>query len=325
VSHPFVGPGSKLLSPCCVGSSTGTGPSTAYLRLRQSTIRTLFGDRPSTGPVNFAKDMETPHRHMGIKMHPNSISGTILPDNYVYRNPARNDYAQRIIELVHGYFWMLKDIRWSNKKPMLADTEKLIPETIAKVFPVLTNLKFMGQGWGGEKVNLPDYFVRKNRSRDAAAQCTLVVVSFRDFGYQMLPSWVNPLRIAMDVGFVDKDRVEIIRMNVSEGWLNRYILRPVVTFLMRRNTPVHEHGWTLLSFHRDLSDFRDALRMHNVMVGYAFLLDGLGRVRFAGSGEATQEEAHSLILFAKELTSKLKKEPSRKGKGTKRKHRIVNI
>jgi hypothetical protein len=41
--------------------------------------------------------------------------------------------------------------------------------------------------------------------------------------------------------------------------------------------------------------------MHNIMTNYVFLLDDLGRVRFAGSGEASEDEVQRLIEFTKEL------------------------
>jgi mitochondrial ATPase complex subunit ATP10 len=73
--------------------------------------------------------------------------------------------------------------------------------------------------------------------------------------------------------------------------------------MVRNNTPVEQHDTTLICLRKDLEDFRDALRIHNVMCGYVFLLDGIGRVRFAGSGEASEEEANRLIQFARDLTT----------------------
>lgn len=47
---------------------------------------------------------------------------------------------------------------------------------------------------------------------------------------------------------------------------------------------------------------RDILRMHNIYTGYVFLVDGIGRVRWAGSGEGSDEEVEKMIEFAKLLT-----------------------
>ena len=42
---------------------------------------------------------------------------------------------------------------------------------------------------------------------------------------------------------------------------------------MQQNTPPEEHDKTLLYFGSDVDDFRDVLRMHNIMTNYIFLLD----------------------------------------------------
>lgn len=70
--------------------------------------------------------------------------------------------------------------------------------------------------------------------------------------------------------------------------------------LVKRNTPVSQHDNTLLFF-GDNEAFRDSLRMHNIMTGYVFLIDGVGRVRFAASGPATTQELDKLVGFAEEL------------------------
>jgi ATPase complex subunit ATP10 len=72
---------------------------------------------------------------------------------------------------------------------------------------------------------------------------------------------------------------------------------------MRKNTPAKEHDTTLLYFGSDVDDFRDILRMHNIMTNYVFLVDHLGRIRFASSGEASPLEIERVIKFAKELSS----------------------
>jgi ATP10 protein len=80
----------------------------------------------------------------------------------------------------------------------------------------------------------------------------------------------------------------------------------MIARMIKNNTPVEQHDNTLICLRNDLEDFRDALRIHNVMCGYVFLLDGIGRVRFAGSGEASRTEAENLIQFARDLTTMTK-------------------
>jgi hypothetical protein len=125
------------------------------------------------------------HRHHGILMHPDSISNLILPPGNVVRRTTRRGKVQnQYIELEYGYFWMIKDLKRSDEKPILSN-DTLIPSRLAKPFPLLPGCKSLT----GEKVDLGiDYLTRRNRSGDAAAQCTLVAISFRDFGFRQLPT-----------------------------------------------------------------------------------------------------------------------------------------
>lgn len=246
---------------------------------------------------------EYAQRHSGIQVHPDSISKTILPGNFVLRESKSGETKKRYTELAYGYFWNIKDLKRSGDKPIMSN-ETLIPDNQAKMFPHLSQLESLS----GVTVELPDYFLRKNRSKDVSAQCTLVAISFRDFGYKLLPSWLDPFEEKIG----NNDRVEVIRLNLSEGWFNKWILRGVLRGLTKRNTPVEEHDSTLLYFGSDLELFRDALRMHNVLTGYVFLLDGLGRVRFAGSGPASEEEVERLVKFANDLIKSIRRLPRRK-------------
>lgn len=129
-------------------------------------------------------------------------------------------------------------------------------------------------------------------------KCTLVNISFRDSGYKNIPSWATPFSEA----FEGDQSFQSIKVSITERW-SLYMLRGTLANLMRRNTPPKEHDSTLLYFGSDVDDFRDVLRMHNLMTNYVFLVDGRGRVRFAGSGEAKPEEVERVIACAKKLSS----------------------
>jgi ATP10 protein len=77
----------------------------------------------------------------------------------------------------------------------------------------------------------------------------------------------------------------------------------VIVASTRRNTPPEQRSRTYLHFGSSphVEEWRDALRLHNVLVGYVLLLDGVGRVRFAASGTATETELAALVQGAREL------------------------
>jgi ATPase complex subunit ATP10 len=186
---------------------------------------------------------------------------------------------------------MIKDLKKTKEKPLQTS---IIPEKQAKVLPHLDNVKTLS----GEAVSLPDVLLRRNKSNDPNAQSTLLTVSFRDFGFQQLPSWIEPFAKEFD----GNTRVQVYRLIISEGWFIKYILRLVVQASVKANTAPEDYDRTLLHFANDSTAFRDPLRMHNLLSGYVFLLDGLGRVRFAGSGQASSEEVDKLIRLTHELT-----------------------
>ncbi|GKY92815.1 hypothetical protein MPSEU_000251100 [Mayamaea pseudoterrestris] len=214
---------------------------------------------------------------------------------------------KRYTELVYGYFWMLKDLKKTNEKPLQTT---IIPEKQAKVFPLLENVKTLS----GDNVSLPDVLLRRNKSNDPHAQSTLLAVSFRDFGFKHLPSWTEPFIKE----FEGNNRVETYKLIVSEGWFTKYILRLAVQASVKANTDPHDYDRTLLHFSNDSIAFRDPLRMHNLLPGYVFLLDGLGRVRFAGSGQASPEEVDKLIQSTHKLLTSLQDVNDFVGKSTKK-------
>ena len=232
------------------------------------------------------------HRHHGVIVHPESIAGKILPGNVVIRTNRNGLHKLRATEMEYGNFWMIKDLKQTGEKPILAN-ESLIDELDAKLFPTLQGPMSLS----GTTVDFPAHFVRMNRSRDTEAQCTLIAISFRDFGFQQLPSWLDPF-IAV---FGSNERVEILKVNVANGWFDRFFLRPIITSLTKRNTDSKDYDKTFL-YYGNTEQLCDALRMRNLLAGYIFLLDGLGRVRFAGSGVASEKEIRTLISLTKKLT-----------------------
>jgi ATPase complex subunit ATP10 len=87
---------------------------------------------------------------------------------------------------------------------------------------------------------------------------------------------------------------------VQDGFVYK-LLKPAIVAGFRRNLPEDAHHRTVLHFgeHQNLLD---GLRAHNTLTGYVFLLDGIGRVRWASSGEATEAEVRGMIEAAKDLT-----------------------
>jgi mitochondrial ATPase complex subunit ATP10 len=243
-----------------------------------------------------------PERIKGIQVNPDSVGSTVLPGNYVYKKFRLSGNTRKVpVELEHGYFWMMWDLEKTGKKPTISN-ETLISEKDAESFPVLTGLHTLNK----ERVDLPFYFVEQADEKDV--RCTLVAISFREYGHKLLSSWVKPFKQA----FEGNPAVNVLNVQITERWTMKP-LSGLLSSIIRGNTPAEEYDNTLLYFGTDVDEFRDVLRMHNIMTSYVFLVDDLGHIRFAGSGEASEQEVERVVRFAKQLipSAKTSKQPSR--------------
>ena len=162
-------------------------------------------------------------------------------------------------------------------------------------------------------VDIPDFFTRDNSellvfvsfviafdgtynlgqicastgSKDANAQCTLVAISCKDFGARQLPSWTDPFETNLCSGG-EAEKYEVVRITINEGRIAK-LLSPFIVSGTKKNVAEKDHANTLL-YYGDAQEMRDILRMHNIYTCYVFLLDGIGRVRWAGSGAGSDEE-----------------------------------
>lgn len=95
-----------------------------------------------------------------IEVHPDSIGAKLKPGNLVDKLNERSGKVTTLpVELAHGVFWYIKDIRTVNNKPTISN-KFLIPAKNAHVFPeLLAGVETLS----GEMVELPTFFTRKNR------------------------------------------------------------------------------------------------------------------------------------------------------------------
>jgi ATP10 protein len=284
---------------------------------------------------------------IGIQMNPNSIASRILSDGKTAqvpnddsdkdRNSDNNNMnviqtmQEKPLERAYGNFWMMQDLRKNGNKPILASK---ISSVDAELFPSLLNCNLLRTDNDNNNINLqqpnlkqqqptstskqpvdlPSYFFRDNRTQDPSAQCTLVGIAFKDYGYKLLSSWLDPFEAEFGIR---NRRAMTYRLSITEGWFTKLFLRRMIVRGFEKATPFEVQPQVLLSFGpkaEALFHFNNTLRMHNTLTGYVYLLDGLGNVRFAASGEATEDELKLLIESARELIPKLR-DPNFSSKG----------
>lgn len=241
------------------------------------------------------------NRHKGIIVNHKGIGNIMLPGDYAIKADKRTS-AKRKVRAEHkfGYFWMLKDLQVTDNKTIHSNRE-IIPVEIAKIFPQLSDRLLTTLL--GESVCIPDFFLRNNRVMDERAQCTLVAIHYNDHGYKLLPSWTTPFRNEFATKGTTLTRAPIVTLSINEGFVLRFFRHFIRKSL--RTMVSADHLSSTVTYFGECDDFRDVLRMHNNKTCYIFLLDGLARVRFAGSGSASSEEVRNVISFAKKLTPAL--------------------
>jgi len=149
--------------------------------------------------------------------------------------------------------------------------------------------------------------------KDANAQCTLVAISCKDFGAKLLPSWTNPFETQLCNNHgKDDGRYEVVRITINEGRIAK-LLSPFIVSGTKKNVQEKDHANTLL-YYGDAGEMRDILRMHNIYTSYVFLVDGIGRIRWAGSGEGSDDEVQSMIQMAEQLTQPVADRPKARQK-----------
>lgn len=157
-----------------------------------------------------------------------------------------------------------------------------------------------------EEVELPEFITRNNRSNDPTAECTLLLVCFNEYGNKMLPSWSEPFEEAFSKDF---NRIKVVWLSLNEGRVLSFLSSMIIRS-SKNIVPDHRKKNYLMYF-GECADFKDVIRLHNRKTGYAFLLDGIGRVRFAGSGRATEEDIERIVSFTKTLAPGLKADRGR--------------
>ncbi|KAL3764898.1 hypothetical protein ACHAW5_003547 [Stephanodiscus triporus] len=261
---------------------------------QSSSKRNFFYGPPSSWEEEYEELIA--RRNKTIVMHPLGHGQHILPGNFVVKKHPKTGAEKKVmLEHALGYFWAFKELSLTDNKPIISN-ETVIPAAEAETFPTLKELVNLYE----EVVDIPDFFTRNNRSKDANSQCTLVAISCKEFGARLLPSWIDPFEMALRGNDEDDaDRYEVVRITINEGRVAK-LLSPFIVSGTKKRVPTADHYNTLM-YYGDAEEMRDILRMHNIYTAYVFLLDGIGRVRWAGSGEGSATEVDSMIKIARNL------------------------
>ena len=150
-------------------------------------------------------------------------------------------------------------------------------------FPALTT-----DSLAGNKVTLPD---------SAKGKVTLIVISFKRDAQSQNDSWLGPFEkeFGQNQGYFFYE-VPMIR--------RRFVfMAPLIDGGMRAAIPNEKHK-NVITFYGDVEPYKQALKITDIYLGYAYLLDQEGIIRWQGQGTAKAEDIKLMIETAKGLANK---------------------
>ncbi|KAG9456819.1 hypothetical protein H6P81_001327 [Aristolochia fimbriata] len=200
-------------------------------------------------------------------------------------------------EMSRGYFADMAEIKKHGGKIAKANAI-LIPTMEAVKFPSL-EVNFSD----GRTLTLPNgpEHNKSDKSKKSSPLVSLVCLSFRANSQAMIDSWTTPF---MDV-FSNSTNIQLYQVSVIESWfLSLNPIKRMLLWTMRKSNSdgkpcalQREIGYSF----GDKYYFRKELKILNLLTGYIFLLDKLGRIRWQGYGLASEEEMSSLLSCTSQL------------------------
>ena len=121
---------------------------------------------------------------------------------------------------------------------------------------------------------------------------TLVALSFKQFGFVQLESWVKPF-LANRGALKGKPPVQVVQLSAMEGGFIANLLKGSVVSGLTKATPPALHGNSLV-YVGGLDLLCEGLDVSNRLVGHVFLVDPEARVRWRGCGPASGLELDRL-------------------------------
>ncbi|KZV47186.1 hypothetical protein F511_05237 [Dorcoceras hygrometricum] len=194
-------------------------------------------------------------------------------------------------EMNRGYFADMAEMKQHGGKIAMAN-KIVIPASAAAKFPVLEVNYSNGSSL---KLPLTSNGNDENTPKLNVPKATLLCLSFRASSQPMVDSWSSPF---LDT-FGHSGDVQLYEISFIDSWLlSRNPIKKLLLKVMRKPKPGGTEGLLQRQIVYSFGDhyyFRKELRILNLLTGYIFLLDKMGRIRWQGFGSAKQEELLSLL------------------------------
>ncbi|KAL0460115.1 UNVERIFIED_CONTAM: hypothetical protein Slati_0638700 [Sesamum latifolium] len=194
-------------------------------------------------------------------------------------------------EMNRGYFADMSEMKQHGGKIGLAN-KIIIPAVAAVKFPTV-EVNYSD----GSSLKLPITSEKNdaNLSKSDIHKASLLCLSFRASSQPMVDSWSLPFLKT----FSHSTDVRLYEVSFIDSWLlTRSPIKKLLLKIMRKQKPGEKQDVLQRQIVYSFGDhyyFRKELRILNLLTGYIFLLDRLGRIRWQGFGLATPDELSSLL------------------------------
>ncbi|CAA3032281.1 mitochondrial ATPase complex subunit ATP10 isoform X1 [Olea europaea subsp. europaea] len=222
---------------------------------------------------------------------PSQWSSRRFLDIYQFGNKAaiEKERARLKDEMNRGYFADISEMKQHGGKIAVAN-KIIVPAMTAMKFPV-TEVSYPD----GISIKLPITSENVNTAKSDVPKASVLCLSFRASSLAMVDSWSIPFLDA----FGQSKNVQLYEVSFIDSWLlTRNPIKKILLRIMRKSKPAERNNIVqsqiVYSF-GDHYDFRKELKILNLLTGYIYLIDKLGRIRWQGSGFATPDELSSLV------------------------------
>jgi len=175
-------------------------------------------------------------------------------------------------------------------------TDSLLAPFPDSLFP---DLPLLSVGAGAARTSL----LSKVEGGGGGGGATLVTLAFQGRGQAQLPAWHGALLEARERGAAAG--VALLNVLLLQGWFWRaaegIVARSTARALhaeVARDTHLSVHGSAM-----EVDHIADRLKVHNRMMGWVFLVDGAGHVRWRAHGAPQEGEADAMLRAAVALRS----------------------
>ncbi|KAK6141976.1 hypothetical protein DH2020_020763 [Rehmannia glutinosa] len=226
-----------------------------------------------------------------IPLHnPYQWTSTRFLDIYQMGNKAaiEKERARLKDEMSRGYFADMSEMKKNGGKIAMAN-KIIIPAVAAVKFPTL-EVNYSD----GSSLKLP-ITSDVNASKSDIPKASLLCLSFRASSQPMVDSWSSPFLNT----FGHSSNVRLYEVSFIDSWLlTRSPIKKLLLKIMKKPKPGEKQDILQRQIVYSFGDhyyFRKELQILNLLTGYIFLLDKLGRIRWQGFGLATEDELSSLL------------------------------